>query len=396
MRAYPSIFISFILAVLIVSSVAAQEPTPTPKQHNGVGAPDPLSPRAAPNKIENVLSAGEIISGNLTQTGATTRLKLTNGFVTTGVYNEGLIPATGPGRRLMFYSRKAAFRAGAVGSKQWDDANVGEYSIAMGEGPIASGDSSLATGSLTVASGVSSTAMGRETTASGDFSVAFGADSLAGGRSAIAMGLGSKATGTVSTAIGYSSIASGDYSVAIGSSSSTNGQAGSLVYGDRSKGESLVTANTPNSWTIRASGGYRFFTNGDLTTGVSLSAGGGAWNNLSDRNAKDNITAVNPRDVLRRVLKLPISTWSYKGQSQFLHIGPMAQDFFATFKVGESDKTISTVDPGGVALAAIQGLNEKLEDRDKKIEELQITVAVLKKLACSEHPKAIFCRSMAK
>jgi cell division protein FtsB len=41
----------------------------------------------------------------------------------------------------------------------------------------------------------------------------------------------------------------------------------------------------------------------------------------------------------------------------------MAQDFQAAFGLNGADDThISVVDEGGVALAAIQGLNQKLED----------------------------------
>jgi hypothetical protein len=39
----------------------------------------------------------------------------------------------------------------------------------------------------------------------------------------------------------------------------------------------------------------------------------------------------------------------------------MAQDFHAAFGLGADDKHIATVDADGVALAAIQGLNVKLE-----------------------------------
>lgn len=48
------------------------------------------------------------------------------------------------------------------------------------------------------------------------------------------------------------------------------------------------------------------------------------------------------------------------------HIGPMAQDFNAAFQLGESDRAITTVDADGVALAAIQGLNQKLEQNKHK------------------------------
>ena len=43
------------------------------------------------------------------------------------------------------------------------------------------------------------------------------------------------------------------------------------------------------------------------------------------------------------------------------HIGPVAQDFHAAFGLGTHETAIATVDADGVALAAIQGLNEKVE-----------------------------------
>ena len=45
----------------------------------------------------------------------------------------------------------------------------------------------------------------------------------------------------------------------------------------------------------------------------------------------------------------------------------MAQDFYAAFSVGTDDKHIATVDADGVALAAIQGLYQKLADKDNEI-----------------------------
>lgn len=81
----------------------------------------------------------------------------------------------------------------------------------------------------------------------------------------------------------------------------------------------------------------------------------------SDRNVKTNFQAVSSREVLDRVASLPITEWNYKADSEELrHIGPMAQDFHAAFHVGMDDKHISMVDADGVALAAIQGLNQKV------------------------------------
>jgi hypothetical protein len=67
--------------------------------------------------------------------------------------------------------------------------------------------------------------------------------------------------------------------------------------------------------------------------------------------------------VLAKVISLPVTEWNYKDDSmEKKHIGPMAQDFHAAFQLdGADDKHISVVDEGGVALAAIQGLNQKLE-----------------------------------
>ena len=96
--------------------------------------------------------------------------------------------------------------------------------------------------------------------------------------------------------------------------------------------------------------------------GVQLAIGAGAWSTLSDRNLKTDIEAILPLDVLERLVAMPIQQWRYIGQpGEVQHIGPMAQDFAAAFGVGENDTTISTVDADGVALAAIQGLNQKLE-----------------------------------
>jgi len=92
---------------------------------------------------------------------------------------------------------------------------------------------------------------------------------------------------------------------------------------------------------------------------------GTTWVNGSDRNSKQDFAAINPREVLDKVSAMPITEWQYKMDTDGIkHIGPMAQDFHAAFGLnGGDDKHISTVDEGGVALAAIQGLNQKLEEQ---------------------------------
>ena len=81
----------------------------------------------------------------------------------------------------------------------------------------------------------------------------------------------------------------------------------------------------------------------------------------SDRNVKEHFSSVNPRDVLEKVSALPITEWNYQADNETLrHIGPMAQDFYSAFNVGMDDKHISMVDADGVALTAIQGLNQEV------------------------------------
>jgi len=79
--------------------------------------------------------------------------------------------------------------------------------------------------------------------------------------------------------------------------------------------------------------------------------------------------------VLAKVAALPISAWHFKTDAGTRHIGPMAQDFYSAFDVGTDNQHIATVDESGVALAAIQGLNQKLEAeanaRDAEIQTLK-------------------------
>lgn len=91
---------------------------------------------------------------------------------------------------------------------------------------------------------------------------------------------------------------------------------------------------------------------------------GGTWTNGSSRQFKDVLGAFDPGEALQRVLGLGISRWRYKGSEEGEHVGPMAEDFRAAFGLGADAQHIATVDADGVALAAIQGLNQKLESEN--------------------------------
>jgi hypothetical protein len=97
----------------------------------------------------------------------------------------------------------------------------------------------------------------------------------------------------------------------------------------------------------------------------------GTVNGVSSRTAKENFAQIDPKSVLTRVAALPISQWNYKNDGgSTRHMGPMAEDFFAAFGLGQGEKTIAMVDSDGVALAAIQGLYTLVQEKDARIAQV--------------------------
>ncbi len=292
-------------------------------------------------------------------------LEVTNGNVLfTG--STGATPVSGAGIRLMWIPAKAAFRVGAVGGTQWDNANIGSYSSALGYSTTASGYLSTAMGAWTTASGEGSTAMGHYTTASADYSTA--------------MGYRTKASGDTSTAMGYWTTASGNVSTAMGSYASTNYKQGSFIIGDNST--ATVTLNDANNqFMARFAGGYKLLTNTGASIGAQLPAGGNSWAVISDSTKKENLKLACGEDVLEKVRGLRLGSWNYKGQepAQYRHYGPMAQEFFAAFGhdgigVIGNDTTIASADIDGINLIAIQAL----EKRTAELETVKAELAVVK------------------
>ncbi|MBL7740294.1 MAG: tail fiber domain-containing protein [Chitinophagaceae bacterium] len=104
---------------------------------------------------------------------------------------------------------------------------------------------------------------------------------------------------------------------------------------------------------------------------------GGIWTNASDINKKEGFMLLDKTDLLKKIASLSITRWKYKGSEEY-HIGPMAQDFHKIFAVGVDDKGISTVDPAGIALAAIQQLIKENEELRKQLTSIQKDVQMLK------------------
>lgn len=176
------------------------------------------------------------------------------------------------------------------------------------------------------------------------------------------------------------------YSFAAGRRAAANHQ-GAFVWGDAT--DAIVSSAASNSVTFRASGGVRLFSTTDTTApapGVSLAAGASAWSTISDRNAKKDFTPVDTSAVLEKLSQVPVQQWRYRWESDTStpHLGPTAQDFKGAFYPGRDDRSITTLEFDGVALAAIQGLNRKLEEKSAKLESenaaLRESLAELKRL----------------
>jgi hypothetical protein len=108
---------------------------------------------------------------------------------------------------------------------------------------------------------------------------------------------------------------------------------------------------------------------------------GGSWTNASSRALKENFAPIDSREVLQRVVDLPITRWNYKSEGETVeHLGPMAEDFAQAFGLGETEQAIATVDADGVALASIQALHDLLQAKDRDIDSLEKRVSALESL----------------
>jgi hypothetical protein len=288
------------------------------------------------------------------------RVNINGGAKFGGAYDGGTssggIPAEGAGTRMMWYPEKASFRAGYIEGTQWDDANIGYMSVAMGY----------------------------NTRSSGDYSTAFG--------------LRTTAANTSSFAAGEDNTASGAASVALGYHAHTNARQGSFVFSDRSSVDTL-RAGVNHSANWRVSGGFRIFTSSNLSTGVTIQSGAstsnwgqasaviststgaylgtdGIWHDISDVNRKHLFERVSGEDVLTRLRSLRIQSWTYKvDPDDVRHLGPTAQDFKAAFGLGSDDKTIASIDEGGVALSGVQALDRRTTQQQATIAAQQQTIA---------------------
>ena len=324
-------------------------------------------------------------------------------------------PATTPPSERPATSKASVLGADAfIGGGRRNEARGDAAVVSGGYGNTASGlNAAIAGGNLHTASGtVAAIAGGNQNTASAfgtsvgggalNSATGFGA-TISGGAanrasgegSTVGGGLSNGATGAYSTvsggSIGYATaayatvaggnqnLASGQYSFAAGLGASAEHD-GAFVWADSVFGNRASSRS--NEFNVYAGGGVRLFSESDGGAGVLLAPGAGTWTSVSDRAAKENFGGVDPEEVLAGLESISISTWNYRTQDDdIVHIGPMAQDFHATFGLGVSPKGIDTVDADGVALAAIQGLSRRLTEqmarKDAEIAALREQVAEL-------------------
>ncbi len=225
-------------------------------------------------------------------------------------------------------------------------------------------------------------------------SVVGGSDNIAGpgDYSFVGGGRFNEAQGTYSGVLcGYDNTSDGNSSIAGGVNTTVNGEK-SFGYGSDltlnsdsafafSDGSAPLTINSDKTFSCMATGtggltdAVRFWTSSDLSNGLRLLSGGSNWISVSDSTKKRNIRPVNTSEILTKVEQLPIKQWSYKSQDPSVeHVGPMAQDFWKAFHLGGDSLGIGTIDPAGVALAAIQELAKQNQQKDTKIADLEARV----------------------
>lgn len=182
---------------------------------------------------------------------------------------------------------------------------------------------------------------------------------VVGGRGNFVDGRGSTVAGGVDNdataegafvAGGNDNTADGEFSFAAGRRAETDSHNGAVVFGDSSTER------------IRA--------DSDDSAYFQMPVTAQSFDNESSRANKQGFEPVNPDSVLDGVDSLDVSRWRYARNDDSTHMGPTAEEFHETFGLGD-DTTISTVDADGVALAAIQALSNRLDERDDRIAELE-------------------------
>ncbi len=322
-------------------------------------------------------SGANIVNGDASNTIGNSGGGLRGVTVSGGTVNRGGAPNGNNG----WYSTIGGGQGNKTGA---DDNSTGDYATVAGGGNNSAGGNSA-----TVAGGGTNTASGA-------------AGTVGGGSQNTASGVNATVPG------GLTNVASGAYSFAAGRVARAD-QASCAVFNLWSAVIQTGCAGLPSIFRVAANNGLTvdfgapdvagngsdWVFIGPIFAGKHIAAksgaflsSGGVWTNSSDQTKKEAFRSVDVQAVLRKVIALPVTTWSYIAEGKGTRrMGPMAQDFRKAFGLGMDDKSIGVVDADGVALAAIQGLNQKLDvetargkAKDAKIDALEKKVEELSRL----------------
>jgi hypothetical protein len=164
--------------------------------------------------------------------------------------------------RFFFDKSKSAFRAGYTNDSEWDDANVGLYSIALGQNNIAAGESSVAIGKNNTIGGYDTYVLGEynETT----------------GNNVSILGLHNEANANNSYIVGLYNTTGDNYSYILGELNETKNGSGAIVGSNNvihDGDESVVVGRSNHIYGDRATTlGFNNINRGDYATIL------GRWN----------------------------------------------------------------------------------------------------------------------
>lgn len=136
---------------------------------------------------------------------------------------DGPVPTSGDGTRFMWIPSKAAIRAGHASGLEWDTANIGQNSGAIGLTVAVSGQSSFAAGEQLNVAGAYGFASGFQNSITGDSSSIFGQANTIAGIACLVSGDSNTVTGNVNYAFGSVNSITGNGCLAIGGSNTITG-----------------------------------------------------------------------------------------------------------------------------------------------------------------------------
>lgn len=280
------------------------------------------------------------------------QVESTHGLLATGVVGSGVIPATGPGTRMMWYPRKAAFRAGNVDGSQWDAAKVGDFS----------------------------TALGRNTTASGNFSTALGGGTTANGNFSTSLGLNTKVQSFAGAAFGRNNVGGGSASAWVGTDPLL--EVGNGDFGAPSN--ALTVLKNGNVGLGTATPGFQL----QLSLDSAAKPSSNTWTISSDERLKKNVSPL--RGALDRLLALRGVTFDWidpasHGGCDWQQIGLIAQEVERVFPhwVGldaEGFKTLTVAGFEALTVESLRTLKTQVDELRRHNAELEARVARLESI----------------